>query len=46
MLGLHDTVAGLPDGYATSVEDSCITGSPGLQQVTIAVLHQLVAMNF
>ncbi len=26
-------MAALPDGYATSVEDSAVTGSPALQQV-------------
>jgi hypothetical protein len=35
--GLHDVVTSLPDGYATSVEDSFVSGSPGLQQVTMMV---------
>lgn len=36
-------MAGLPDGYATSVEDSAVTGSPALQQVcAIFVLFPLL----
>jgi ABC-type multidrug transport system fused ATPase/permease subunit len=31
--GLHEFVAGLSDGYETSVEDHLIAGNPALQQV-------------
>ncbi len=31
--GLHEFVAGLSDGYETSMEDHLIAGNPALQQV-------------
>jgi hypothetical protein len=34
--GLHEFVAGLSDGYETSIEDHLITGNPALQQVRAA----------